>query len=43
MENKITSKSYTLKTEDGSWLAQIVLTSDGMFASITDYGNLSFG
>ncbi|WP_275143336.1 hypothetical protein [Elizabethkingia meningoseptica] len=41
--SEIKSKSYTLRTESGSWLAQIVLTSDGMFASVTDYGNLSFG
>lgn len=41
--DEIKSRSYTLRTENGSWLAQIVLTSDGMFASITDYGNLSFG
>lgn len=38
----VTSKSYTLKTESGQWLGQIVLTSDGMFASVTDYGNFSF-
>ncbi len=38
----VTSKSYTLHTESGHWLAQIVLTSDGMFASVTDYGNLSY-
>ena len=44
MENseKITSKSYTLRGERGEWLGQIVLTSDGMFASVTDYGNLSY-
>ena len=41
MEN-ITAKSYTLRTESGQWLGQIVLTSDGMFASVTDYGNLSY-
>jgi hypothetical protein len=41
MEN-IKSKSYTLRTEGGQWLGQIVLTSDGMFASVTDYGNLSY-
>lgn len=41
MEN-ITAKSYTLLTEEGNWLGQIVLTSDGMFASVTDYGNFSF-
>lgn len=39
---EVTSKSYTLRTENGQWLGQIVLTSDGMFASVTDYGNLSY-
>lgn len=38
----IKSKSYTLRGKQGEWLGQIVLTSDGMFASVTDYGNLSF-
>lgn len=38
----ITSKSYTLRTDDGQWLGQVVLTSDGMFASVTDWGNLSY-
>lgn len=38
----ITAKSYTLRTESGQWLGQIVLTSDGMFASVTDYGNFSY-
>ena len=43
MKNQeIKSKSYTLRTENGSWLGQVVLTSDGMFASVTDYGNLSY-
>jgi len=37
----VTAKSYTLRSEDGHWLGQIVLTSDGMFASVTDWGNLS--
>lgn len=41
MEN-VTAKSYTLYTKEGGWLAQIVLTSDGFFASVTDYGNLSY-
>jgi hypothetical protein len=40
--NEIKSKSYTLRGENGIWLGQIVLTSDGMFASVTDYGNLSY-
>jgi hypothetical protein len=40
--NEIKSKSYTLRDESGQWLGQIILTSDGMFASVTDYGNLSY-
>jgi hypothetical protein len=38
----IHTKNYSLYTEDGQWLGQIVITSDGMFASVTDYGNLSY-
>jgi len=38
----VTAKSYTLTTPTGGWLGQVVLTSDGMFASVTDYGNLSY-
>jgi len=38
----VTAKSYTLLSESGGWLGQIILTSDGMFASVTDWGNLSF-
>lgn len=38
----VTAKSYTLYTENGHWLGQVVITSDGMFASVTDYGNLSY-
>lgn len=39
---EVKSKSYTLHDDNGNWLGQIVLTSDGMFASVTDYGNLSY-
>lgn len=42
MENEVTAKSYTLKEENGGWLGQVVLTSDGAFMAITDYGNFSF-
>jgi hypothetical protein len=42
MDNEIKSKSYTLRGENEEWLGQIVLTSDGLFASVTDYGNLSY-
>lgn len=41
-ELEVKSKSYTLRGEDGEWLGQVVLTSDGLFASVTDYGNLSY-
>lgn len=37
-----TAKSYTLRTGSGDWLGQIVLTSDGGFMSITDWGNLCY-
>ena len=40
--HNVTARSYTLYDERGNWLGQVVLTSDGMFASVTDYGNLSF-
>lgn len=38
----VKAKNFTLRTETGQWLAQIVLTNDGMFASVTDWGNLSY-
>lgn len=42
IREEVTAKSYTLRTEDRLWLGQIVLTSDGSFMSVTDYGNFSF-
>lgn len=42
MPINVTAKSYTLKTDNGAWLGQIVLTSDGSFMSISDYGNFSY-
>ena len=44
MEDKeqITAESYTIYTDSGAWLGQIILTSDGTYASVTDYGNFSF-
>ena len=39
---QVKSKSYTLRNESGQWLGQIVLTDDGMLASVTDWGNLSY-
>lgn len=38
---QVTAQSYTL-TEDGRWLGQVVITSDGMFSGVTDWGNMSF-
>lgn len=40
--NNVKSTSYTLWDESGKWLGQVVLTDDGMFAAVTDYGNLSY-
>lgn len=42
MNENITAKVYSLQTEKGGWLGEIVLTSDGMFAAITDWGNFNF-
>lgn len=39
---QVTAKNYELRTEHGDWLGQVVLTSDGMFASVTDFGNFSY-
>ena len=33
-------QSITLMTE-GGWLAQIIITSDGMISGVTDYGNFA--
>lgn len=35
-------KTYTLRTKSGEWLGQIIISSDGMFSGVTDYGNLSY-
>lgn len=42
MNKEATAKIYTLYTESGGWLGQVVLTTDGSFMSITDYGNFSY-
>lgn len=38
----IKSESYRLETPEGSWLGQVVITSDGFLGAVTDYGNFSF-
>jgi hypothetical protein len=40
--NEVKAKSYTLRTENDNWLGQIVITTDGMFSGVTDYGNFGF-
>lgn len=35
--------SYELKTENGAWLGEVVLTSNGLFCAVTDWGNFSYG
>ena len=42
MNEDIEIKMYTLRTDTGYWLGRIVLTSDGSFMSITDYGNYAY-
>ena len=39
---KTWAKTYTLRTEEGYWLGYVILTSDGVFASVTDWGNFSY-
>lgn len=39
---EIQTYNYTLKTDNGGWLGQIVLTSDGLFSAVTDWGNFSY-
>jgi hypothetical protein len=34
--------SYTLKTKEGHWLGQVVITDDGFFGAVTDWGNASY-
>lgn len=39
---EIKLKTFTLRTESGQWLGQVIISSDGMFSGVTDYGNLSY-
>ena len=41
-KTEVITQSYTLRNDNGSWLGQIVLTSDGAFMAITDWGNFNF-
>lgn len=33
---------YKLRDERGHWLARVVMTSDGYFSTVSDYGNYAF-
>lgn len=33
---------YILKDKNGRWLAQVLLTDDGMFAAVSEYGNFAY-
>lgn len=39
----VKAKVYSLRTESGQWLGEVVLTQNGLFMSVTDWGNLSYG
>jgi len=35
-------QSYTLRNENGGWLAQVVISEDGFLGIVSDYGNATF-
>jgi len=39
---EVKAESLTLRDDNGQWLGQVVITSDGMYASVTDWGNFSY-
>lgn len=41
-KKEVTAQSYTLRTKQGDWLGQVVITSDGMFSGVTDWGNFGY-
>lgn len=42
MKETVKAESYTLRTSNGAWLGQVVITSDGMFSGVTDWGNFGY-
>lgn len=38
---EVKAKSYELLKNNG-WLGQVVITTDGFFAAVTDYGSFSY-
>lgn len=39
---EIKSYVYSLRTDKNSWLAEIVITDDGMISGVTDWGNFAY-
>lgn len=39
---EVTAKVYDLGRHEGQWLGEAILTSDGMFSAVTDYGNFAY-
>lgn len=35
-------REYVLRDEHKRWLAQVLITEDGMFAAVSEYGNFSY-
>lgn len=38
----MSAKAYTLRDSDGRWMAQAVITDDGFFGCVSEWGNFSF-
>ena len=41
-KKEVTAKVYALTTKEGGWLGRVILTSDGSFMSITDWGSFNY-
>lgn len=41
-KTNVTAKSYTLRDDKDCWIGQVLISSDGAFTSITEYGNFNF-
>ncbi len=37
-----TLRRYDLRTEERAWLARVVISDDGYFSTVSDYGNYAF-
>lgn len=39
---EIRTRAYTLRYKNGAWLAQVLISNDGMFSAVSDWGNFAF-